>query len=238
MDDVVVYKKADDDLLLVVNASNREKILNWCARQLAGFDLKVQDRTQEVAMLALQGPSAMGILSAGLPGGQLESKLWRFETARLLDHEVMIACTGYTGEPGVEIFVEASAALEIWNGLMEAGRGLGLKPAGLGARDTLRLEMGYPLYGNDLDEHRTPLEAGLDWVVGFSKPDFIGRQALQAQKEKGVAQKLIGFKLLKPGVPRSGYPIYSGEKRIGTVTSGNLSPARNSIPPTPLIRLR
>jgi len=173
-------------------------------------------------MLALQGPVTMEIL-----GQQDGPKPWRLLKTQLMDQEVMMATTGYTGEPGVEIFVDASSAVRIWKGLMNRGVGLGLKPVGLGARDTLRLEMGYALYGNDIDEQTTPLEADLGWVVDFDKPDFIGKEALRGQREKGVERKLIGFKLLQPGVPRKGYKIFSNGKKIGTVTSGNMSPMLN-----------
>lgn len=224
LDDVVVYKKAADDFLMVVNASNREKILNWCKKQLSENKMNVQinDQTEAVAMLALQGPATSQIL-----GLQERLKSWRFTQTRLMGQDVMLASTGYTGEPGVEIFVEAPAAVRLWKELMENGKSLGLKPAGLGARDTLRLEMGYPLYGNDIDEQTTPLEADLGWVVDFDKPDYIGKQALIAQREKGVDRKLVGFILLQPGVPRKGYKIYSNGKQIGTVTSGNMSPMLN-----------
>ena len=223
LDDIVVYKKAADNFLMVVNASNRDKILDWCKRHLSGFtNIQLQDRTEALAMLALQGPATMQIL-----GQQNKLKPWHFHQTRLLDQEVMMAHTGYTGEPGVEIFAEASSAVRLWKGLMERGKALGLKPAGLGARDTLRLEMGYALYGNDIDEQTTPLEADLAWVVDFDKPDFIGKEVLQAQKKKGVDKKLIGFRLLQPGVPRKGYKIYSNGKQIGTVTSGNMSPMLN-----------
>ena len=219
LDDIVVYKKASDDLMMVVNASNRDKILNWCKQHLK---IQIQDQTETVAMVALQGPATPQIL-----GQQDKLKPWHFHQMRLLDQEVMMAHTGYTGEPGVEIFVATSLAPGLWKGLMKRGEDLGLKPAGLGARDTLRLEMGYALYGNDIDEQTTPLEADLGWVVDLDKPDFIGKEALRTQREKGVERKLIGFKLLQPGVPRKGYKIYSNGKQIGTVTSGNMSPMLN-----------
>ncbi len=219
LDDIVIYKRAVDDFFLVVNAGNREKILAWIQAQLKGFDLKIQDRSSEIAMLALQGPMAMKILGSGF-----QRRGWRFEETRLMDQEVWMAYTGYTGEQGAEIFVKSSAAPLIWEGLMQAGKSLGLKPAGLGARDTLRLEMGYPLYGNDLSEDTTPLEASLDWVVGFDKKDFVGKQALVAQQEKGIDKKLIGFKCLKPGVPRHDYKILAAGRPIGHVSSGNMSP--------------
>jgi aminomethyltransferase len=225
LDDVVVYKKAPDDLLMVVNASNRDKILNWCKRQLSeskGLKVEIQDRTEAVAMLALQGPATQQIL-----GPQNKIKSWHFQLTGLLGQEVMISYTGYTGESGAEIFVEAASAVRLWKALMNQGEPLGLKPAGLGARDTLRLEMGYSLYGNDIDEQTTPLEADLAWVVDFNKTDFIGKEALQAQQQKGLDKKLIGFKLLQPGVPRKGYKIYSNGKQIGAVTSGNMSPMLN-----------
>jgi aminomethyltransferase len=203
---------------MVVNASNREKILAWCKKHR----IWLQDQTETTAMIALQGPMTAQIL-----GQQDKARPWHFAQSRLSGQEVMLAHTGYTGEPGVELFVEASSAVGLWKGLMKRGGALGLKPAGLGARDTLRLEMGYSLYGNDIDEQTTPLEAGLGWVVDFDKPDFIGKEALLAQKEKGLDKKLIGFQLLQPGVPRKGYKIYSNGKQIGTVTSGNMSPMLN-----------
>lgn len=226
LDDIVIYKKAPNDFMMVVNASNHDKILNWCQKSLLkakiGSQIQIQDRTEVLAMLALQGPLTMEIL-----GQQDALKPWRFLSTNLQDQAVMMARTGYTGEPGVEIFVEAPSAVRLWEGLMNVGVPLGLKPVGLGARDTLRLEMGYALYGNDIDEQTTPLEADLGWVVDFDKPDFIGKEALLGQRRKGVERKLIGFGLMQPGVPRRGYKIYSNGKQIGTVTSGNISPTLN-----------
>jgi len=223
LDDVVVYEQTPEDFLLVVNASNRVKILNWCRANIPGpktkSGVKIQDCTDTMAMVALQGPATVEILSR-----QDEMRSWRFLKTSLMDRDVMMATTGYTGERGVEIFVDTSSAVDIWRGLMNRGAALGLKPVGLGARDTLRLEMGYALYGNDIDEQTTPLEAGLDWVVDLNKSDFIGKEALQRQHEKGIKKRLIGFWLLQPGVPRQGYKIYSDGKQIGQVTSGNISP--------------
>jgi aminomethyltransferase len=226
LDDIVLYKKTADDILMVVNASNRDKILSWCKKYLSesqtASKIQIQDRTEALAMLALQGPAALKIV-----GQDSKLKPWRFVETPFNNQDVMMAHTGYTGELGVEIFPDAGSAAKVWKDLMNAGRSVGLKPAGLGARDTLRLEKGYALYGNDIDEHTTPLEADLGWVVDFDKPDFIGKEALQAQRAKGVEKKLIGFMLLQQGVPRKGYKIYSNGKQIGMVTSGNMSPMLN-----------
>ncbi len=223
LDDVVVYRESAHEFLVVVNAGNREKIWAWCGQNAGGqgreSELAMGDQTDQLAMLALQGPAAYEILGETRP-----AKAWRFERKRLFDREVMLAHTGYTGEPGVEIFIEAAAGPPLWRKIMEKGEKKGLKPAGLGARDTLRLEKGYPLYGNDIDEQTTPLEAGLGWVVDMAKPDFIGKAALQKQQQSGLEKKLVGFRLLQPGVPRKGYTIYSNGKQIGKVTSGNMSP--------------
>ena len=219
LDDIVLYRETPNDYLMVVNASNRLKISGWLEKHLAGLDLQIADQTGAVAMLALQGPAVPRIFP------ELDGlKPWRFQRIRLLDQEVMLARTGYTGEPGAEIMLPSAQAAAFWKGLMERGRPEGLKPAGLGARDLLRLEMGYALYGNDIDEGTTPLDADLAWAVDFQKPDFIGKQALQAQAAQGVQHRLIGFQLRAPGVPRQGHEIHLQGKPSGRVTSGNLSP--------------
>jgi aminomethyltransferase len=232
-DDIFVYRMKPQEYYLCVNASNREKILSWLQEQLpetAG--VTIQDRSAEIAQLALQGPASRAILSE-LGLSELSSLNPRhcLETT-LLGAPSLITRTGYTGELGYELYVPADRALGIWNELLNRGKSAGLKPAGLGARDLLRLEMAYLLYGNDISEDTTPLEAGADWVVNFQKGDFIGKEVLTRQKERGLTRRLVAFELLQKAVPRHGFKILSNSgagshsegKEIGEVTSGNLSP--------------
>lgn len=233
LDDIFLYRTAAQEFLLCVNASNREKILAWLREQAAGTaSLEIRDRTQELAQLALQGPSSRSLLlDLGASGAATLKPRECLETA-VGGVSCLIARTGYTGEVGYELYLPASQSLPVWNELLEKGKAAGLKPAGLGARDLLRLEMAYLLYGNDISEDTTPLEAGAEWVVDFSKGEFIGRDALRRQQAQGVSRRLVAFELLQKGVPRHGFPIRSptlsngqaGTEPIGEVTSGNLSP--------------
>lgn len=228
-DDIFVYRTTDREFLLCVNASNCEKILAWLQEHAAGtVSLEIRDRSQELAQLAIQGPSSRSILLAlGISGVEVLKPRQCLE-ASIQGSSLLIARTGYTGELGYELYIPASQVLSIWNELLEKGKAAGLKPAGLGARDLLRLDMGYLLYGNDISEETTPLEAGAEWVVDFSKGEFIGREALRRQQEQGMSRHLIAFELLEKAVPRHGFPIRSngqaGNEPIGEVTSGNLSP--------------
>ncbi len=228
-DDIFVYRIKPDEYYLCVNASNREKIVAWLQEQVKGAaGVTIQDRSAEVAQLALQGPASRAILGElGVP--DLASlKPRHCLEAKLKGAPSLITRTGYTGELGYELYVPADNALHIWNELLKVGKTAGLKPAGLGSRDLLRLEMAYLLYGNDISEETTPLEAGAEWVVNFQKGDFIGRDRLQKQKTEGPARRLIAFELLQKAVPRHGFKILaqsrSQGKEIGEVTSGNLSP--------------
>ncbi|HSE59963.1 MAG TPA: glycine cleavage system aminomethyltransferase GcvT [Nitrospiraceae bacterium] len=227
-DDIFVYRLAEDEFLLCVNASNREKIVSWLGEQgRAGADCRIEDRSNELAQLAIQGPASRDIMSAfGIAG--LESlKLRHCLETTLLDVRCLIARTGYTGEFGYELYVPATHALRLWEALLAKGAASGLKPAGLGARDLLRLEMAYLLYGNDISEETTPLEAGAGWAVAMTKGEFIGRSVLQQQQQQGTTRRLVSFELLEKGVPRHGCAIRSAHTngdRIGEVTSGNLSP--------------
>jgi aminomethyltransferase len=228
-DDIFVYRLKPVEYLLCVNASNRVKIVQWLQDQLETMQphgqVTVADASSIMAQLALQGPASRGILSAlgvsGLdavqPRGCLEAKL--------LGVPVFISRTGYTGELGYELYLPAEQALQIWKGLLDRGSENGLKPAGLGARDLLRLEMAYLLYGNDISEEITPLEAAAEWVVDFGKADFVGREALNRSKGSGLSRRLVAFELLQKAVPRHGFKIVSDRGQpIGEVTSGNLSP--------------
>jgi aminomethyltransferase len=224
IDDLLVYR-GPDHYMLVVNASNKEKDLAWVTAQAGAFDVVVQDKSDETALLAIQGPRAAEILQ-GLTRTELEEiGYYRFALGAVAGIEGVISRTGYTGEDGFELYIPADGAMELWDTLMEAGSPRGLIPAGLGCRDSLRLEMGYALYGNDLDEDHTPLESGLGWITKLEKGDFIGRDVLVKQKEEGVASRLTGFRLNERGFPRHGYPLtYDGED-VGLVTSGVVSPS-------------
>ncbi|MCA9471735.1 MAG: glycine cleavage system aminomethyltransferase GcvT [Nitrospirales bacterium] len=226
-DDVFVYRTGSDTYLLCVNASNREKISQWLSEQKANRPsaFNLQDCSAHMAQLALQGPSSKTILGELLNDDSLDSlkPRWCLD-ARIFDGNVLITRTGYTGELGYELYLSAERAVDLWKRIMEVGASHGLKPAGLGARDLLRLDMGYFLYGNDLTEETTPVEAGAEWVVGFEKPVFIGSDVLKQQKHDGPAKRLVAFELLEKAVPRHDMGIFVEHEQIGQVTSGNLSP--------------
>ena len=210
--------------MLVVNGSNREKDWAWVSRFAGDFGVELEDRTDDIALLALQGPRAQAIL-ARLTDHDLDSiRYYRFAEGTVDGIPMIISRTGYTGEDGFELYVGADDAAALWRRLLEVGKEDGLLPTGLGCRDSLRLEMGYALYGNDLDEARTPLEAGLAWVTKLDKGEFVGREALRRQKEEGVKVRLAGFKLRERGFPRHGYPVEFNGERTGEVTSGTMSP--------------
>ncbi len=223
IDDLIIYRMADR-WILVVNASNRAKDWAWISRHAAGLDVEVDDHSDETALLALQGPGARAILQ-DLTDTDLETiGYYRFAEGEVAGVPGVISATGYTGEDGFELYLPATGAVAVWRTLLETGRDRGLIPAGLGARDSLRLEMGYGLYGNDLDEEHTPLEAGLGWITKLDAGEFIGRSALLTQKEQGVARRLVGLRLEERGFPRPGYAILADGARVGEVTSGISSP--------------
>ncbi|HEY8486681.1 MAG TPA: glycine cleavage system aminomethyltransferase GcvT [Limnochordales bacterium] len=226
LDDLVVLRLGPEEFLLVVNAACREKDLAWLEQHLAGSSTVVEDRTMASGLLALQGPRAEEVLADLAQEVDLARLgFYRFAQGRIAGRPVLISRTGYTGEDGFELLCEAEAACELWELLAERACGAGGSPAGLGARDTLRLEARYLLYGQDMDETTTPLEAGLDWAVDFGKGDFVGRFALAQQREQGVLRQLVGFALQERAVPRHGYPLLDDSgQRVGEVTSGTLSP--------------
>mgnify|MGYP001562802690 CR=1 FL=1 len=227
-DDIFVYRLAKaGEFLLCVNASNRDKIVSWLTEHGQAFpDCQISDRSVEIAQIALQGQAARAIV-ASLGLSQLEQlKLRESTMVRVADVECLVARTGYTGEFGYEFYVYGTAGT-VWDKLLDTGKSFGLKPAGLGARDLLRLEMGYLLYGNDIDERTTPIEAAAEWAVRFEKGEFVGKQVLLTQKQAGPSRRFIGFELLEKSVPRHGFTILSAsspQAPIGEVTSGNLSP--------------
>lgn len=223
IDDILVYR-LPEGYLLVVNAANTDKDIEWLRQHLKG-DVRLEDRTPETALIAVQGPLAEAILQK-LTSVAL-SELYSFEwtPGDVAGVPCMISRTGYTGEDGFELYFAAERAVDVWEALTEAGAPLGMVPVGLAARDTLRLEARLTLYGNDIDETTTPLEAGLGFFVKLEKPDFIGREALLAQREAGVLRRLVAFVMEGRGIPRSGYPIRDEQGNdIGVVTSGSFSP--------------
>jgi aminomethyltransferase len=223
VDDTTLYRTAETRYFFCVNAANIEKDLVWIRTRAAG--VAVRDRSAETALVALQGPRSAAILgrltTAALaeigPFGCVET-----EVARVA---VLVSRTGYTGEDGFELFARAEHAAALWAALMETGRAEGLAPAGLGARDTLRLEAALPLYGNELDDTTTPLEAGLERFVKLDGEDFVGRAALVRERERGSHERLVGLELVDPGIARHGYPVLGGGEVVGRVTSGGHSPA-------------
>ncbi len=224
IDDLLVYR-APDHYMLVVNASNKEKDLAWVRKNAEAFDVEVDDRSDATALLAIQGPRAAEIVQSLTETDLSQIGYYRFALGTVAGIDGVISRTGYTGEDGFELYIPTDGAMKLWDALMEAGADKGLIPTGLGCRDSLRLEMGYALYGNDLDEEHTPLESGLGWITKLDKGEFVGRDVLVKQKEEGVALKLVGFKLTDRGFPRHGYPLTSGEEDVGVVTSGVVSPS-------------
>ncbi|HTT70955.1 MAG TPA: glycine cleavage system aminomethyltransferase GcvT [Anaeromyxobacteraceae bacterium] len=223
VDDVVVYRRSGEDLLVCVNAGNRQKDYDWLQGHASGA--QVANESDLFAQLALQGPRAAELLQK-LTSLRLPSiGTYRFTQGEVAGVESLVARTGYTGEDGFELFAASERAPGLWAALLEEGRALGIAPCGLGARDSLRLEMAYRLYGSDMDDESTPLEAGLAWVVKLDKGEFVGREALVRQKSAGLSRKLVGFVLTEPGIPRHGYAVLQDGKPVGTVTSGTKSPS-------------
>jgi aminomethyltransferase len=222
VDDVVVYRRSAEDLLVCVNAGNREKDFGWLSSHAGGAD--VRNESDDWAQLALQGPLAAQLLQRLTKLNLSQIRSYRFAPGEVAGVSCIVARTGYTGEDGFELFCPAAQASRLWDALVEAGGPEKIQPCGLGARDSLRLEMAYRLYGSDMDDSTTPLEAGLAWVVKLDKGDFVGRDALLRQREQGVARKLVGFTLTDPGIPRHGYPVLQDGRKVGEVTSGTRSP--------------
>lgn len=223
VDDVIVYRKFTREYMLVVNANNIAKDLGWLQEHLQE-EAEVLDISEDTALLALQGPRAADILQPLTNTDLSTLKYYHFTSGQVGGLDCLISRTGYTGEDGFELFVAPSLAGEMWSRLLAAGKPYGLQPAGLGARDTLRLEASLPLYGNELTASTTPLEAGLERFVDFGKPVFIGREALWRQKTQQPKRRLQGLLMLDQGVPRPGYPVLINNARAGEVTSGSYSP--------------
>ncbi len=226
IDDLLVYRFADR-IRLVVNAANIGKDFAWIESRLGKYgkqDVELSDESESIGLLALQGPKSEALLQPLTDLDVSAIGYYHFAEGRVADVPCVISRTGYTGEDGFELYCEAPAASRIWTELLESGPGQ-VQPAGLGARDTLRLEMGYPLYGSDIDDETTPLEARLGWTVKLDKGDFTGRAALAAQKEKGVERRLCGFALTERGFPRPGYEIRVQGAAVAEVRSGGVGPS-------------
>lgn len=225
VDDFLVYKLKDEQYLLVVNASNIEKDWNWISQQNT-MGATMRNLSDDYSLLAIQGPKAVEAMQSLSSIDLSAIKFYHFEVADFAGIEhIIISATGYTGSGGFEIYCKNSEVKQVWKKVLEAGADFGIKPIGLAARDTLRLEMGYCLYGNDISDTTSPLEAGLGWVTKFTK-DFINADALKAEKEAGVKNKLVAFELVDKGIPRHDYEIVNAEgEKIGVVTSGTMSPS-------------
>lgn len=224
VDDLLVYKIKDNDYLIVVNASNIEKDWNWISKfNTKGAEMK--NISDDICLFAVQGPKAAGVLQKLTKTDLSAIKYYHFTIGEFAGvRDVVISNTGYTGAGGFEIYVNKQYAEKVWNEIFEAGKDENIKPIGLGARDTLRLEMGFCLYGNDIDDTTSPLEAGLGWITKFTK-DFTNSAAIKKQKEEGVSKKLVGFKMVDKGIPRHDYSIKDAAGNIiGKVTSGTMSP--------------
>ena len=225
VDDLITYRFSAEHFLVCVNASNTDKVYRWIGDNCGGLDVEITDVSSAYAQVAVQGPCSASVMERAL-GEESMRDFPRF-SFRVLAGEaagVIAARTGYTGEDGFELFVPAADAVGIWEKLYEVGSGFGITPCGLGARDTLRIEAGYPLYGNELDERTTPVEAGLGRYVKMDKGDFIGRDVLLEQIRNGAARETIGFKMLERGIPRHGYGVMKNGRGLGEVTSGTMSP--------------
>ncbi len=228
IDDILVYRRHEKHFILVVNCGNTEKDFAWLQRHSAPYQpLEIRDLTETVSLLALQGPLSRHILETTLHIKLDTLKRFFFTDFPWNNTQITISRTGYTGEDGFEIFVEAKYVVDLWNLLLKENMQDGLEPAGLGARDTLRLEACLLLYGNDMDETITPLETIIDWTVKFEKSDFIGRESLLKQKGEGIERKMAGFEMIDRGIPRHNYPVMMENEVIGKVTSGSFSPTTN-----------
>ena len=223
IDDLLVYRLSAEDFLLVVNAANADKDFAWL-RSRSGGEVELQDVSDRWALLALQGPKAREILASLTPCDIDSLKYYRFAVDEVARIEAIISRTGYTGEDGFELYLEPDQAPVVWRRLLEAGAPAGLQPAGLGARDTLRLEAGMALYGHEIDDSTTPFDAGLNWVVKMNKGEFVGREALAAQQKQGSTRCLVGFEVQGRGIARQGHRVVAADEEIGRVTSGTWSP--------------
>lgn len=224
VDDLLVYKISDEQFMLVINASNIEKDFNWMNVN-NNFDVKIENQSEEYSLLAVQGPSSKDVLQK-ICNRNLDLEYYHFFHAKIAGYEMLVSRTGYTGELGYELYFKGDRKMaeEVWNKIFEAGNEFNIQPVGLGARDSLRLEMGFCLYGNDIDQTTNPLEAGLGWITKLNKANFIAKDVLLRIKSDGLKRKLIALSSEEKCFPRHGYDISISGKKIGTITSGTVSP--------------
>lgn len=224
VDDLIVYRFSQEEYMLVVNASNIEKDWNWIKSQ-DKWGVDMENVSDDIVLLAVQGPKAVETLQKLTDEDLSEIKFYTFKKGVLAGKEMIISATGYTGAGGFELYIQKEDAEDVWNSVFEAGEAFGIQPIGLGARDTLRLEMGFCLYGNDITDETSPLEAGLGWITKFTS-DFVNSENLKTQKETGITRKLVGFEMIDRGIPRQGYELADANGSIiGSVTSGTMSPS-------------
>lgn len=227
VDDLLVYRFAPDKYLLVVNAGTTDKDWDWMTKHKKDEQVVLTNASSDYCQIAIQGPNAAALVQSLTDTDLSELKYYWFTTGRVDGIESIISRTGYTGEDGFEVYAESGAAVQLWNKFLEAGKfgeAGGILPAGLAARNTLRLEAGMSLYGHELSDDITPLEAGLGWITKFDKGDFIGSDILAKQKEEGAARKIVGFEMSERGIARDDCDVYADDKRIGRVTSGSPAP--------------
>ena len=228
VDDLLVYRFSENHYFLCVNASNSDKDYGWVMQHSFSFNVNIKNTSSKTSQLALQGPDAQNVLQSLCDISLNDLSYFNFKKGMVRGVESIISRTGYTGEDGFELYLSPEKVSEVFRSLMEKGRKYGIQPIGLGARDTLRIEMGYPLYGNEIDENSAPLDAGLGWVIKFDKGEFLGREALLKQKEQGsLRPKLVGLKLITRGVPRSHYQVIKNGDCVGEISSGTFSPTLN-----------
>lgn len=224
VDDLLVYKFADDRLLLVVNAGTTDKDWEWVKKNKDDEDVTLRNASSEYCQIAIQGPKALGILQK-LTETELEPiKYYHFTEGKVDGVDAIISRTGYTGEDGFEVYAAADKAEHLWNKMLETGKGEGILPCGLAARNTLRLESAMSLYEHELSDDISTLEANLGWITKLQKGDFIGRDKIADLKEKGITKKLVGFEMKEPGIARDGFDVYVGDEKVGIVTSGSPAP--------------
>ena len=222
VDDLLIYKK-EDEFMLVVNASNREKDLEWLISNIQG-NVTIKDISEKIGLIAIQGPRSRDILQMLTDSNLSNLSFYHFVDGKVSGREAIISRTGYTGELGYEIYSSSNDIINVWTQIMEAGLDHGIEPVGLGCRDTLRMEMKYILYGNDIDETTNPIEAGLGWITRLKKDEFIGKEALLEAK-KTITRRLVCIEMVEKAIPRNGYPIFLDEEVVGVITSGTMSPS-------------
>ncbi len=228
IDDLIVYQLEEQTYLLVINASNIEKDWAWMMRHAEDFDVELENISDEISLLAIQGPKAVELLQSLTPADLNEIPFYHFNISEVAGIEdIIISATGYTGAGGFELYIPNKNVAHIWEAILNNPLQIDIKPAGLAARDSLRLEMGYCLYGNDINDETSPLEAGLGWITKFSKK-FVNSDHLLKQKEEGITKKLVGISMIEKGIPRQGYTIVNElNEEIGIITSGGHSPSLN-----------